>query len=214
MSWLFLKLLGAGKWLLELARAILRWVLSDWRNGPLLVFALAFVAHVVVIVPGLRKELAQSQADLKSTSEAFDQTVKTYQQAVTEARRQAEMNVARVETEQAEITQEIVDGYEARLADARARAQRIYRTDRLRGAAPAAGAGSGAGTAGVPGLPTGAGRTGEAAGEDRLPAAGDLSAPDALIATEQALQLQALIEWVTRQAAVPVTPPCVEGDCQ
>lgn len=210
MSWIVLKLLGVGRWLWDLARAIGRWVLADWRNGPLLVFVLAFAAHVLVIVPGLREDLRQSEAALKATSEAFDQTVKDYQEAVTAARLAAEMNVARVETEQAEITQEIVDDYENRLAEARARAARIYGAGGLRGTAPAGAAGSGAGAAGVPGLSAAPGRTGPATGENRLPApgatAGELTPPDALVATEQALQLQALIEWVNRQAAVEVVP--------
>lgn len=207
MSWLLLKLLGAGRWLLEIARVIAKWLVADWRNGPLVICALMWAAHALILNPALRDELRQSEAALKSTSEAFEQTVKNYQAAVTQARLRAEMNVARVETEQAGITQEIVDDYEARLADARARADRIYRAGSLRGTAPARAAGSGAGAAGVPGVPAASGRAGEATGEDRLPAPGDLSPPDALLATEQALQLQALIEWVNRQAAVQVAPP-------
>lgn len=214
MSWLILKALGAGRWLAELARAILRWIFADWRNGPLLVCALMWAAHALILNPALREALRQSEASRKADAEVHEQTVKNFQAAVTEARLQAELNMARVETEQAAITEEIVDGYEARLADARARAQRIYRTDGLRGRSPTGAAGSGAGAAGVPGVPVAPGRAGEAAGEDRLPApgagTGELSLPDALIATEQALQLDALIEWVNRQAAVQVAPPSDE----
>ena len=51
-----------------------------------------------------------------------------------------------------------------------------------------------AGAAGVPGRSAAAGRAAQGAGEDRLPPA------DALIATEQAIQLDELIHWVNAQA--------------
>jgi hypothetical protein len=48
----------------------------------------------------------------------------------------------------------------------------------------------------LPNLPVAAGRTHEAARENGLPAG------DALTATEQAIQLDELIKWVNRQAAI------------
>jgi hypothetical protein len=48
----------------------------------------------------------------------------------------------------------------------------------------------------MPGLPAAAPSAAEAAGHDRLPYA------DALTATEQAIQLDALIAWVKAQAEV------------
>jgi hypothetical protein len=48
----------------------------------------------------------------------------------------------------------------------------------------------------MPGLPGSAARAAQAPGEDRLPA------EDALIATEQAIQLDELIRWVRQQSAV------------
>jgi hypothetical protein len=48
----------------------------------------------------------------------------------------------------------------------------------------------------VPGLPSPAIRAAQRSGEDRLPPA------DALTATEQAIQLDELIEWVKEQATV------------
>ena len=50
------------------------------------------------------------------------------------------------------------------------------------------------GSAPVPGLSAAAGRAAQAAGEDRL------SAADSLTATEQAIQLDELIQWVRSQA--------------
>lgn len=214
MSWPVLKLLGAGKWLWRLARAIGRWVLADWRNGPLLVCALMWAAHALILNPPLREARDRAIAAEKTARSALQQTVNGYREAERLARRKAEKNVARVETEQARITQEIVDDYEARLADARARAGRIYGPGGVHGTTPAQTAGGGAGSAGVPGIRPAASGADETSGQDRLPATGALSPPDALIATEQALQLQALIDWVTRQAAVPVVPACLEEPCQ
>jgi hypothetical protein len=48
----------------------------------------------------------------------------------------------------------------------------------------------------MPGLSAAAGKSDQAAGEDRLPDG------DALTATEQAIQLDELIKWVKRQWAI------------
>ena len=67
-------------------------------------------------------------------------------------------------------------------------------------AKPSAAADPGAGRARLPGLSAAAGGAAEAAGQDRLPQT------DALMATEQAIQLDELIKWVRMQAAVDKTP--------
>ena len=91
---------------------------------------------------------------------------------------------------QASISERITNDFEARLADARARAHR------LRGPTPAPTDRGGGRSAAVSGLPAAAAGAAEAAGQDRLPD------PDRLIATEQAIQLDALIRWVRAQASV------------
>ncbi len=101
------------------------------------------------------------------------------------------VNKARVEGEQATINQERGSSYETRIADARARAERVRPT--ARGADSRRG-----GTAPVSGLPAAAGQSAEAASQDGL------SAGDALTATEQAIQLDELIKWVKAQHAVDV----------
>lgn len=53
----------------------------------------------------------------------------------------------------------------------------------------------------MPGLSAAAGRTAQAAGEDRLPRSA-LGPGDALLATEQAIQLDALIGWVRAQSGI------------
>ena len=53
----------------------------------------------------------------------------------------------------------------------------------------------------MPGLSAAAGQSHQAAGQDRLPE------PDALIATEQAIQLDELVKWVKAQAAIDPNAP-------
>ncbi|MBB5987415.1 hypothetical protein [Sphingobium lignivorans] len=139
-----------------------------------------------------RKAHGQTAVDLAAERAAHKQSVANYRAAAETARAQDAANKARVEREQATINRETVDDYEARLAAARALAERL-RADR----AASARAGS-APVAPVPGTGQSAGRADEATCEDRLPFA------DALTATEQAIQLDALISWVQRQTAVDV----------
>ena len=104
-------------------------------------------------------------------------------------------NADRVAAEQRVINERTNDDYEARLAAARAHAER------LRLAAPVAtGSGLG-GAASVPGFSTPAGNPASATGQDRLPPT------DALTATEQAIQLDELIKWLRRQAKVDNNAP-------
>ena len=122
---------------------------------------------------------------------AFAATVANYRAAAEAARADDLANAQRVAAEQRAINQRSSNEFEARLADARARAERL----RLEAAATRANPGSRPGPP-LPGLPASAGRADQAAGENRLPA------PDALIATEQAIQLDELIKWVKAQAKV------------
>jgi hypothetical protein len=116
--------------------------------------------------------------------------------AKTEAARASDAaNKTRVEGEQSAISQERGSSYEARIADARARA-----AERVRRPAPAANPGRG-GTAPVSGLPAPAGGTTEGSGQDGL------SDSDRLIATEQAIQLDELIKWVKAQHVIDVNGP-------
>lgn len=121
-------------------------------------------------------------------------TVANYRAAAEQARAADRANAERVRAEQSTITERTNHAFEARLADARARARR------LRGEIPGPATDPGArrGTS-VPGLPAAAVRTAQAAGEDRLPET------DALTATEQAIQLDELIKWVKGQAGIAAT---------
>ena len=102
-------------------------------------------------------------------------------------------NKARVERDQIQVTQEISSDYQNDLAALRRRYD-----ERLRLNAKA-NPGSGRSPS-VPGVPGAAVRPDETSGEAGLPLA------DALIASEQAVQLKALQEWVRGQASVPREP--------
>jgi hypothetical protein len=122
---------------------------------------------------------------------AHSATVANYRAAAEQARRADAENAARVKAEQAAINERTSNDFESRLAAARARA------DRLRGQSATAEADSGSrGAAAVPGIPASAQGPSQASGEDGLPAR------DALIATEQAIQLDELIKWVRAQSEV------------
>ncbi|MEL7754167.1 hypothetical protein VO57_015170 [Citromicrobium bathyomarinum] len=157
-------LLGVGKWLRRAASRLLNWIFSDWRNGPLLVLVLWGAAHIFLIDPSMRADLASetSRADREAKNaddwmasaeswekefNAFVADVSAAQIAAAEADR---ANIARVEAEFAAINERTADDYEARLAGSAAAAERLR--DRLaRAEADAALAGgSGGGYAGEP----------------------------------------------------------------
>ena len=117
-------------------------------------------------------------------------TVASYRAAAQRARAADAANVARVKAEQSAINERTAHDYESRIAAARASSERLRREARApadpgaRRAAP------------MPGLPASAQRAAEGAGEGGLPDS------DRLIATEQAIQLDELIQWVKRQSGV------------
>lgn len=121
---------------------------------------------------------------------AFATTVANTRAATEQARAEDKANAARVAAEQRVITERSEHEFEDRIAAARATAER------LRNPPPAAADPSPGRAAPVPELPAAAARTDQAACQDRFPG------PDALTATEQAIQLDELIKWVKAQAKV------------
>jgi hypothetical protein len=124
---------------------------------------------------------------------ALAATVANYRAAAERARLADAANAGRVKAEQGAINERTEDEFESRSAAARAAAGRLRRA-----ASPAADPGHGR-AALVPGVSAAAGKPAQAAGEDGLPQ------PDALIATEQAIQLDELIKWVREQSDVKVS---------
>ena len=146
-----------------------------------------------------KKESASYERRYRGEQAAFAETVATYRAAADDARAADLAAAQRVAAEQQAINHRRENEFEARIADARTRAGRLHP-----GRESAAGHSGGGATAPVPGLPAAAARADQAAGEDRL--------SDALLATEQAIQLDELIKWVKAQAKVDNNgPPVASG---
>lgn len=139
-----------------------------------------------------RKQSASFEQLYRQEQSAFATTVANYRAAAEQARAAHLANAARAAAEQRAINERTSNDYEARLAAARADAQRL-RVQSQTAAHPGAG-----GNPSMPGLSASPSGAAQAAGEDRLPA------PDRLTATEQAIQLDELIKWVRQQHAVRV----------
>jgi len=144
-----------------------------------------------------KKQSASFERLYRQDQEAFATTVASYRAAADQTRAADAANSRRVAIEQRTISERTSYDYETRLAAARAAAQR------LRGQ-PETAADSGARrSASVPSLSAAPRGADQAAGESGL------SRPDALTATEQAIQLDELIKWVQKQAAVDNNAPAV-----
>lgn len=169
------------------SRAIIAAVRRFWWAVP--------IAGLLIWALILRGDLADARADLGAEQAAHRTSALNWRIATATALAADLQNRLAKERAQAEESRRIADDYEARIADARARAAAVG----LRGQAAAADPGGG-GKPAVPGVPDPARVADAAAGENRL------SAADALIATEQAIQLDALIGWVEGMAGVAAEP--------
>ena len=138
-----------------------------------------------------RRQSASFEQLYRQDQAAFAVTVANTRAAAEQARAADAANATRVAAEQRRINERTTNDFEARIAAARADAQRLRLQSR---AAADSGSGRGASMSRVPAAAGGAAQT---AGQDELPQ------PDALTATEQAIQLDELIKWVRAQAAVP-----------
>jgi len=137
-----------------------------------------------------KSEAGIRQQQLAQTKAAFDQTVAGYRAAAAQARAADAANAARVKSQQVQINERSANEFETRIAAARADARRL-RDEQATAAHPGAGRATP-----VPGVPAAPGGTAQSTRQDGLPES------DKLIATEQAIQLDELIKWVRKQAAV------------
>ncbi|MBA3577220.1 MAG: hypothetical protein H0W39_06385 [Sphingomonas sp.] len=133
------------------------------------------------------------QQQVAAEAAAHAATVANYRAASDRAREADAANAARVKAEQGAISERTENDYESRIAAARAHHERLQRQARS-----TADSGTG-GAAPVPGLPASPRAAAQGSGQGRLPH------PEALIATEQAIQLDELIKWVRAQAGVTVS---------
>jgi len=141
------------------------------------------------------------EAERDAERREHQQTKTDYRGAQVEAARLEQTRLDRVKAEQQEITDAVEADYRRQLAGLHARAERLR--EELRTRAGAAGAGRGIE---MPGLPAAGSGSAEAAGDPGFPAAFDRDPAEQLerdvIATEQAIQLNALIDWLLKQHAI------------
>ena len=137
-----------------------------------------------------RKQSLSLELSYRKEQAAFASTVADVRAAADSARTADRANAVRVAAVQRAITERTEHDFEARLADARAVA------GRLRVSAAAAADPGDRTYPPMPGIPVAARSPAQATGQ------GGLSDWGALIATEQAIQLDELIKWVRQQAKV------------
>lgn len=198
-----LKLLGIAKAIGRFVLGGVGWALEDWRHAAIVALGCLCAFQTIHRIPSLKREVSQADDALAAEKRAHRTTITSFEMATAEAERQAQANVERVRAEQTAITREVVDDYETRIADARRRAgelERMYVVAARSGARRAE-------AAGVSRPRTTTDGTDAPTGQDRLPSSdpgepGELSLGDALLATEQAIQLDALITWVEQQTQV------------
>lgn len=127
---------------------------------------------------------------LKAERAAHAETIAVFKKAQADAEAVQAHNLARVAKAQKDVTDETLDDYNRRVADLRARYKRLLEQGNR----------SASGNPDLPAVPNATSGTDAAAQQDGL------SSADALTASEQALQLDALITWVARQAKVKTSP--------
>lgn len=186
------------------------WMLEDWRNGPLVMFAFGLCAHIFIIDPGLRRARDGFAARLTAEQDAHQKTIGNHQQAARQAEAAQAAEIARVRAADRVNNERLSHDYETRIADLRARAAVL--AGRVRAGTPATGPGL-SGEAAMPGPVAAPGRTAAAAPHQGLPdpaGAGSLYPPmnleERLIASEQAAQLDALIDGIIAQARARSVP--------
>lgn len=179
------------------------WLAANWWRAVAMT-ALAALAWQTLriegflLMPGLKADLRAARAATDAEAAAHRRTKETYRLAQQEAARLEGARLMRVQAQQQEITDHVRQDLSERLAAARARYDALADAERLRGASRGTGADGAAAGLPVPGAPDAAGRAHEAA------CAAGLSLPERWHATEQAIQLDALIEWLSDQLRVPV----------
>jgi len=214
ITWAAIKLLGSGvlETVLKGLSKALEWLLADWRNMAITGLGAMLGWALLVTLPARDRTIAETAQVLTDTQLAHIGTIANFMDASEQAQRDAEINAERVRTEQEAITDAKVSLYRGDLA---ALDQRF---DRLRARYAAAGNPGGGDPARLPSLPAAPGRTGGAAPDHNLRAAGELTAQpacpiglvcmtidEAKAASEDAHRHNRLIDWVLAQSAIRFT---------
>ena len=161
----------------------------SWRSAALGIL-LTVIVVLKVSLAGEQRHSARLQLRLTETVAAYER-FKTEVTARTElAKAQDAARVSRVERDQILINQETLSAYQEDIASLRARAAQRLRSGKAQANT------SGGGSTAMPGLSGAAGGADGAAREDGL------SGSDALMASEIALRLKALQQWIGEQQNV------------
>lgn len=169
-----------------------------WRES--LIGLLAIALGVAWLSRGVTEQrAAMLRTQLAATQLQLEHERESVRHATALARALDAANAARAERDQAEVSQEVNNAYLTELADLRRR----YDALRMRSGATRGDPGGGGSTP-VRRFSDAASRVDDAAPKAGLPPADrpGLPQPDALIASEQALRLRALQEWVRVQSQV------------
>lgn len=186
-------------WLLGIGRMLSRALSAAWefiRTHPALCAVIALCALSGWLWHGkngalAERDRARHQITLEIT--AHRQSKLNYRTAQQQAQQMETARLVRVTAEQKRITADVSSDYATRLADLRARYDRMQRDEKARACAFGASCDKY-----VPGTTDAAGRTYAAPGDSGF------SLRERFVASAQAEQLDALISWVSQQVAVPV----------
>lgn len=153
--------------------------------GGLVIAMLVYIGLLHLNLAVERRSAAKWQREAVGWQQALKTTEANYRAASEAARKADRENKLRVEAEQSRINMEVSSDHKKQLADLRAR----YDALRLR---LASGVNTGSpGAEAVPGVP------------DTTCRADDFSLEDRFLASEQALRLKGLQDWIRSQQAVP-----------
>lgn len=188
-----------------------RWTTSDIHRPVIVALFAVLAVHWIVLAPATRrnrdaalKQLGETRTALVHEQSAHAQTIRNHAQAAGQAEAAQAANLKRVAAEQAAQSERIARSYEDDLAVLRAR--RDHLAEQLRqAAAPGAGLSD---AVYVPGASEGAGSASQAAKDQGLPPAlcTPMNLDERFVASAQALQLNALIDWVEAQSALEMNP--------
>lgn len=195
------------KWLGAPVRAVFNWLWADWRHMLIALLIMSLADQGLQVVPRLRSEVEKRTGE----RDAARGTIANLQEAARQAAIRQQANIVRVDATHAAINRENVSALHSEVAALRYRAELL--SGRLRAGQAAAPAGSADG-AGVPGTVPAGTRVAEAAGYQGFPEGAGAVCPvnsgmtiqERLIASEQAYQLDRLIDAVEAVANVNTSP--------
>lgn len=201
-AWALVKLLGAP------IGALLKWLFADWRNIMVAVLAVGLCNLAFRVAPALRDEIAT----VTKERDAERGTVANLRAEARQTAIRQQVNLQRVGAAYDSINQENVSALQSDVAGLRRRAELLARQLQYATARTDPGSADGAGLPGT--VPA---RTGiaQASADQGFPAAtgnacpitsGAMSIQERLIASEQAYQLDRLIDAVVASSQVSTAP--------